>query len=58
MKYSYDVASTSKKRKKKLCYVYIQVVSGVRVCFIDKGNLVPCVQTVLPDQGPGSVSGV
>lgn len=28
------------------------------VCFIDKGNLVPCVQTVLPDQGPGSVSGV
>lgn len=48
----------AKKEKKKLCYVYIQVVSGVRVCFIDKGNLVPCVQTVLPDQGPGSVSGV
>lgn len=46
------------KKEKNLQYVYIQDVSCVHVCFIDKGNLVPCVQTVLPDQGPGSVSGV
>lgn len=46
------------KKEKKLCYVYIQVVSWVHVCFIDKGNLVPCVQTILSDQGPGPVSGV